>query len=104
MNGPLEWLAAIGTILAATMVAADYSRRVTGAGFLLFALVSCLWVYSGLTVRGGMPLAAQNAVLLLINLFGVWRFLISRKKKMEIMKAEEIANQAKHELVKETTQ
>ena len=104
MNGPIEWIAAIGTILAATMVAADYSRRVTGTGFLLFSFVSCLWVYSGLTAKDGTPLAIQNAVLLLINLFGVWQFLISRKKKMEIKKAEEIADQAKQEVVKETSQ
>ncbi|TSB04153.1 hypothetical protein [Sphingorhabdus contaminans] len=104
MNGPIEWIAAIGTILAATMVAADYSRRVTGTGFLLFSFVSCLWVYSGLTAKDGTPLAIQNAVLLLINLFGVWQFLISRKKKMEIKKAEEIADQAKQEVAKETSQ
>lgn len=102
MNGPIEWVAAVGTILAATMVAADYSRRVTGTGFLLFSFVSCLWVYSGLTAKDGTPLAIQNAVLLLINLFGVWQFLISRKKKLEIKKAEEIAEQAKQEVAKET--
>ena len=104
MNGPIEWIAAIGTVLAATMVAADYSRRVTGTGFLLFAFVSCLWVYSGLTAKDGLPLAIQNAVLLLINLFGVWQFLISRKKKMEIKKVEELADQAKEEVAKEAHQ
>ncbi len=98
MNGPLEWIAAVGTMLAAAMVAADYSRRVSGFGFALFAIVSCLWIYSGLTAKDGMPLAIQNAVLLLINLFGVWQFLISRKKKREIDKAEEITEQAKQEL------
>ncbi len=98
MNGPLEWIAAIGTILAAAMVAADYSRRVTGLGFILFAVVSCLWVYSGLTAKDGMPLAIQNGVLLVINLFGIWKFLISRKKKREIDKAEEMAQRAKREV------
>lgn len=98
MNGPIEWIAAIGTMLAAAMVAADYSRRASGFGFVLFAIVSCLWVYSGLTAKDGMPLAIQNGVLLIINLFGVWQFLISRKKKREIEKAEEIANQAKKEV------
>jgi uncharacterized membrane protein YfcA len=93
VNGPVEWIAAIGT-----MVAADHSRRVSGFGFVLFAVVSCLWIYSGLTAKDGMPLAIQNGVLLLINLFGVWQFLISRKKKAEIDKAEEIAEQAKQEL------
>ena len=98
MNGPLEWIAAIGTILAAAMVAADFSRRVTGFGFILFAVVSCLWVYSGLTAKDGMPLAIQNGVLLVINLFGIWKFLISRKKKREIEKTEEFAQRAKREV------
>jgi nicotinamide riboside transporter PnuC len=98
MSGVIEWIAAIGTIIAATMVAADYSRRVSGFGFVLFAIVSCLWVYSGLTAKDGMPVAIQNAVLLLINLFGVWQFLLSRRKKREIEKAEEIAERAKQEL------
>jgi nicotinamide riboside transporter PnuC len=101
VNGPVEWIAAIGTIMAAALVAADYSRRVTGFGFVLFAIVSCLWVYSGLTAKDGMPLALQNGVLLLINLFGVWQFLISRKKKREIEKAEKIAEQAKEEVAQE---
>ena len=101
MNGPIEWIAAIGTILAATMLAADFSRRTTGFGFVLFSVVACLWVYSGLTMPDGMPLAIQNAVLLFINLFGVWQFLLSRKKKREIDKAAEIAEQAKEEVAQE---
>lgn len=101
MNGPVEWIAAIGTILAAAMVAADYNRRVTGFGFVLFSIVACLWVYSGLTAPDGMPLAIQNGVLLFINLFGVWQFLISRKKKREIDKAAEIAEQAKEDVAQE---
>ncbi len=101
MNGPVEWIAAIGTILAAAMVAADYSRRVTGFGFILFSIVACMWVYSGLTAPDGMPLALQNGVLLFINLFGVWQFLISRKKRREIDKAAEIAEQAKDEVAQE---
>ena len=101
MNGPIEWIAAIGTILAATMVAADFSRRTTGFGFVLFSVVACLWVYSGLTMPDGTPLAIQNAVLLFINLFGVWQFLLSRKKKREIDKAAEIAEQAKEEVAQE---
>lgn len=83
------------------MVAADYSRRVTGFGFVLFSIVACLWVYSGLTAPDGMPLAIQNSFLLLINLFGVWQFLLSRKKKREIDKATEIAEQAKAEVAQE---
>lgn len=83
------------------MVAADFSRRITGFGFVLFSIVACLWVYSGLTAPDGMPLALQNGALLFINLFGVWQFLISRKKKQEIDKAAEIAEQAKLEVAQE---
>ena len=101
MNGTIEWIAALGTIVAAAMVAADFSRRITGFGFVLFSIVACLWVYSGLTAPDGMPLAIQNGVLLFINLFGVWQFLLSRKKKREIDKAAEIAEQAKEELAQE---
>ena len=44
MNGPLEWIAAIGTMLAAALVAADCGRKVTGAGFVLFCAVALMWV------------------------------------------------------------
>lgn len=100
MNGPLEWIAAAGTIIAAAMIAADLGRRVTGWGFVLFSIVACLWVYSGLT-SDGMPLAIQNGILLLVNLFGVWQFLISRKKKREIEMVEQCAADAKDQITQE---
>ena len=40
MDGPLEWIAAIGTMMAAGLVAADLGRKVTGYGFVLFCAVS----------------------------------------------------------------
>ena len=89
MDGPLEWIGAIGAILAAALIAADLGRRVTGWGFVLFSLVSVVWIVAGLSADDGMPIAVQNALLLLINLYGVWQFLLSPKKKREIEKAEE---------------
>ena len=88
MNGPLEWIGAIGAIIAAALIAFDLGRRVTGWGFVLFCAVSVLWIVSGLTAKDGMPIAVQNAILLLINAYGVWQFLLSPKKKAEIEKAE----------------
>ena len=44
MNGPLEWIAAIGTMLAAGLIAADLGRKVTGWGFVLFCAVSVTWI------------------------------------------------------------
>lgn len=83
MNGPLEWIAAIGTMLAAGLIAADLGRHATGWGFVLFCAVSITWVVSGLTTDA-FPIAAMNAVLLLINAWGVWQYLLSPKNK-EIM-------------------
>lgn len=80
MNGPLEWIAAIGTMLAAALIAADTGRRATGWGFILFCAVSITWIVSGLTTDA-LPIAAMNAVLLLINAWGVWQYLLSPKKK-----------------------
>jgi hypothetical protein len=101
MNGPLEWVGAIGAILAAALIAADLGRRVTGWGFVLFSVVSVVWIVSGLTAVDGMPIAVQNGLLLLINLYGVWQFLLSPKKKREIEKAEELAKQAKEQVATE---
>ncbi len=100
MNGPLEWIGAIGAILAAAMIAADLGRRVTGWGFVLFSVVSVVWIVSGLT-SDGMPIAVQNGILLVINVYGVWQFLLSPRKKREIEEAERIADEAKERVAAE---
>lgn len=79
MEGPLEWIASIGTIIAAGLIALDMGRRATGWGFVLFTIVSILWIYSGL-MKDAMPIAAMNAVLFLINGWGVWRYLIRKEQ------------------------
>lgn len=91
MNGPLEWIAAIGTMLAAALVAADWGRKVTGAGFVLFCAVALMWVVSGLTSRA-LPIAAMNAILLLVNAWGVWQYLLNPKKKKIIEQVERVAD------------
>lgn len=100
MDGPLEWIAAIGTMVAAALVAADLGRRVTGFGFVLFCAVAITWVVSGLT-SDAMPIAAMNGVLLLINAYGVWQYLLSPKnrKVMDRLKpvAERIEKQVEAE-------
>lgn len=87
MNGPLEWIAAIGTILAAGLIAADLGRRATGWGFVLFCAVSVTWIASGLT-SGAIPIAAMNGVLLLINAWGVWQYLLNPKNKRVMERVE----------------
>src|SRR5690348_2647573 len=97
MNGPLEWIAAIGTMLAAALVAADLGRKVTGAGFVLFCAVALMWVVSGVT-SGALPIAAMNAILLVINAWGVWQYLLNPKKKKVIERVEKEAERIERQV------
>ena len=93
MNGPLEWIAAVGTIIAAALIAADLGRTITGYGFVLFCAVAITWVVIGLT-GDAMPIAAMNVILLAINAWGVWQYLLNPKKKREIELTERCAEKA----------
>ena len=97
MNGPLEWIAAIGTMVAAALIALDLGRRATGWGFVLFCLVSITWIASGIT-SGAMPIAAMNAILLLINAWGVWQYLLSPKNKKVMDRLEPVAERIEREV------
>lgn len=101
MNGPLEWIAAIGTMLAAGLIATDLGRRATGWGFVLFCVVAIIWIVSGLT-SGAMPIAAMNGILLLINAWGVWQYLLSPKNRRVMDKMEEVAEEVEEEVEEES--
>lgn len=100
MNGPLEWIAALGTMIAAGLIAADLGRKVTGWGFVLFCAVSVTWIVSGLT-SDALPIAAMNGILLAINAWGVWQFLLSPKNKTKLEKLEELEAKAEREVATE---
>jgi uncharacterized membrane protein len=74
----VQWMATISGIIAAIMVAGKFSARVTGWGFVIFAISSVGWVCFGL-MKEEPPLTLQNAVLFVINLIGVWRYLIMKE-------------------------
>jgi hypothetical protein len=97
MNGPLEWIAALGTMLAAGLIAADLGRRVTGWGFVLFCAVSVTWIVSGLT-SDAIPIAAMNAILLAINAWGVWQFLLNPTKKKVLERVERAAEKIERQV------
>ncbi|MGZ3171888.1 MAG: hypothetical protein ACXWI5_09500 [Croceibacterium sp.] len=97
MNGPLVWIAAIGTMLAAALVAADCGRKVTGAGFVLFCAVALMWVASGLTSHA-LPIAA---ILLLINAWGVWQYLLNPKREKVIERVEKAAERIERQVERE---
>lgn len=100
MNGPLEWIAAVGTMLAAGLIAADLGRRVTGWGFVLFCAVAITWIVSGLT-SDAMPIAAMNVILLAINAWGVWQYLLSPKNRRVMEKIEQVQPAIEREVEQE---
>ncbi|MFT4027087.1 MAG: hypothetical protein QM676_09845 [Novosphingobium sp.] len=97
MNGPLEWIAAVGTIFAAALIAVDFGRRSTGFGFVLFCFVSITWIASGI-INDTMPIAVMNAILLLINAWGVWQYLLNPKKKKVIEKVARYQEKVEREI------
>ena len=97
MDGPLEWIAAIGTMIAAALVAADLGRRITGFGFVLFCAVALTWVVSGVT-SDALPIAAMNGVLLLINAYGVWQYLLSPKNRKVMDRLEPVAERIEQQV------
>ena len=70
----LNWLAPAAIILAATMTASNLGSRFTGYGFIVFTVGSLAWLALG-WLKNDSALLWQNAVLTLLNLFGVWRWL-----------------------------
>ncbi len=73
----LKWFASGTGIVAAFMIAADYGRKTTGSGFVIFVASSIAWI-SGAALSKDWALGTQNAVLFAINLFGVYRYLIRK--------------------------
>ncbi len=73
----LDYMAMITGVMAAILVSAHISRRVTGYAFIVFTVSSILWVCVGL-IQQESPLVIQNAVLTLVNIFGVYRWLIAK--------------------------
>ena len=60
---------------------ADLGRRPTGWAFVLFVTSSIAFIlYGFLDPKPEEAIASLNVVLLFINLFGVYRYLIRKKK------------------------
>lgn len=69
----LRTFAACTTILAAAMAAANMTRACV-AGFAIFFVASIAWMADG-WFESKSSLVIQNAILLFINILGVWRWL-----------------------------
>ena len=70
----LRFVAAVLTVCAATMVSLNWSPRLTVFGFLVFIIASIAWMLDGWW-EGKTSLLIQNAILLLVNIAGVYRWI-----------------------------
>jgi uncharacterized membrane protein len=70
----LRGFAAVITIIAAVLIASNWSPKTMVAGFVLFIAASLAWILDG-WLEEVPSLFIQNVVLLLINIFGVFRWL-----------------------------
>lgn len=73
----LKWAAMALTIVGAGMTAADLGRRVTGWGFASLAGASACWLGAA-QLEQESQIGITNLVLLVLNILGVWRWLVRR--------------------------
>ena len=78
----LRTFAAVTTVVAASLVAVNLNDRVTVSGFAIFIVASIAWMADG-WLETKTSLVIQNAILLLINVIGVWRWLPRAEKEAE---------------------
>jgi len=80
------WIAPFATMLAACVTAANLGARITGWGFVIFTVGSIAWTtYAFATDQPN--LLWQNIALTVVNVFGVWRWLIRRARFDDYAKA-----------------
>ena len=78
----LRTFAAVTTVVAASLVAANMNARVTVAGFIIFIVASIAWMVDG-WLETKASLVIQNVILLLINVIGVLRWLPKAEKEVK---------------------
>ena len=81
MADSISWVATVATIIAASMTAANLGSRITGYGFCVFLVGSLSWLTTGLMTQQP-ALVWTNAVLTVLNIFGIWRWL-GRQARIE---------------------
>ncbi len=74
MLSVLRTVAAILTVVAACIVASNWSPKTMVAGFVVFVAASFAWIADG-WLEAKPSLVIQNVILLGVNIFGIWRWL-----------------------------
>jgi len=75
----LQWYGAIAGALAAFIVSLDLGRRWTGLGFVIFVTSSLTLIAWGFLAKEAKGIGSQNIILFVINLVGVYRYLIRKR-------------------------
>ena len=75
----LQWYGAGASVIAAALVAADLGRRIMGWAFVLFVTASITLIVWGFMQPDSTGIGVQNAIMPVINLIGVYRYLIRKK-------------------------
>ena len=75
----LQWYGAVAGAIAALIVSLDLGRKATGYGFVIFVTSSIALILWGFLSSEGDGIGAQNVILFVINLVGVYRYLIRKK-------------------------
>ena len=75
----LQWYGAGASVVAAAVVAADLGRRMMGWAFVLFVTASIALIAWGFMQPDSKGIGVQNAIMLVINLIGVYRYLIRKQ-------------------------
>lgn len=73
----LQWYGAISAVVAALVVATNVSAKVTGWAFVVFVTSSISLLAWGFMGKDADGIGWQNACLLFINLWGVYRHLLN---------------------------
>ena len=83
----LQYYGAAAGAVAALIVSLDLGRRPTGWAFVIFVTSSLALIGWGFLNDEGKGIGTQNAVLLVINLIGVYRYLIRKKPEIAVAQA-----------------
>lgn len=75
----LQYYGAGAGVIAALVVSLDLGRRPTGWAFVLFVTSSIALIVWGFWQEDSEGIGWQNAVLLVINLIGVYRYLVRKQ-------------------------
>jgi hypothetical protein len=77
--GVLQWYGSIAGAVAALIVSLDLGRRPTGWAFVIFVTGSLALIAWGFFSEEAKGIGTQNIVLFVINVVGVYRYLIRKK-------------------------